>query len=107
MEDLKKLQDTVVICKDKIKIIDARRLTEAQSFTNDIQSIKKRVINFERYIKRLKKYVDEEQTAELITELENTEVAKVDMSQLLTDIKKVEREVKDSKKFKIDLPEQL
>jgi hypothetical protein len=66
-------------CKDKVRLIESRRLTEANTFTNDIQSIKKRVINFERYIKRLKKHVDEEKTAELITELENTDVAQVDM----------------------------
>lgn len=73
-------------CRDGIKIIDSRRVTETQAFSNDIQSIKKRVINFERYIKRLKKHVDEEKTAELITELESTEVAQVDMNQLISDI---------------------
>lgn len=49
--------------------------TEHQTFTSDIQSIKKRVINFERYIKKLKQHVDEEKTTELIAELENTDVA--------------------------------
>ena len=80
MTDMKKMQEDIGVCKDRIKIIDSRRMTETQAFTNDIQSIKKRVINFERYIKRLKKHVDEEKTAELIAELENTEVAQVDMS---------------------------
>ena len=88
-------------CKDKIRLIESRRLTEANTFTNDIQSIKKRVINFERYIKRLKKHVDEEKTAELITELENTDVAQVDMDQLISDIKKIEEEVVDAKRFKL------
>ena len=59
--------------------------------------MKKRVINFERYIKRLKAHVDEEKTAELINEHENTEVAQVDMEQLITDISKVETEVKLSR----------
>ena len=84
-----------------MKQIEKRRLTEQQAFTSDIQSIKKRVINFERYIKRLKKHVDEEKTAELITELENTEVAQVDMNQLIGDIAKIEDEIRDAKKFKI------
>ena len=70
------------------------RNSEHQSFTSEIQSVKKRVINFERYIKRLKAHVDEEKTAELITELENTEVAQVDMEQLINDIHKVERDIK-------------
>ena len=52
--------------------------------------MKKRVINFERYIKRLKKHVDDEKTAELITELENTDIAQVDMEQLINDINNIE-----------------
>ena len=84
-----------------MRLIESRRLTEANTFTNDIQSIKKRVINFERYIKRLKKHVDQEKTAELITELENTDVAQVDMDQLISDIKKIEEEVVDAKRFKL------
>ena len=59
------------------------------------------MINFERYIKRLKAHVDEEKTTELITELENTEVAQVDMEQLINDIAKVEKEVKMAAKRKI------
>jgi len=76
-------------CKDKIQIIESRRITETQTFSTDISSIKKRVINFERYIKRLKKHVDEERTEELITELEHTGVAQIDMDQLINDINKI------------------
>lgn len=100
MVELKELAEDIRFCRDKVKIIDQRRTTETQAFSADIQSIKKRVINFERYIKRLKRYVDDEQTAELIAELENTEVAQVDMDQLISDIKRVEDEVKTAKKFK-------
>jgi len=80
INDLKELEIKIARCRDGVRLIEARRLTETQAFSNDIQSIKKRVINFERYIKRLKKHVDEEKTAELITELESTEVAQVDMN---------------------------
>lgn len=83
---MKALEIKIARCRDGVKVIETRRLTEAQAFTTDIQSIKKRVINFERYIKRLKKHVDDEKTAELITELENTDVAQVDMNQLIRDI---------------------
>jgi len=38
----------------------------------------------------LKTHVDEEKTTELISELENTEVAQVDMEQLINDIARVE-----------------
>lgn len=72
-----------------------------QEFTNDIQSVKKRVITFERYIKRLKKHVDEEQTTELIKDLENTDVAQVDMNQIITDINNIQKEIRAAKKFKL------
>lgn len=57
------------------------------------------MINFERYIKRLKAHVDEEKTTELITELENTEVAQVDMEQLINDISQIESEIKKARKL--------
>lgn len=76
-------------------------MAENQAFSTDIGSIKKRVVNFERYIKRLKKHVDQEKTTELITELENTAVAQIDMQQLITDILKVADEVKTARKFKL------
>ena len=60
MQDLKEFESNLAVAKDKISIIESRRVTENQAFQNDIMSIKKRVINFERYIKRLKKHVDDE-----------------------------------------------
>lgn len=69
------LEKNIHLCQKKIKVLDQTRASENQAFQTDIQSLKKRVINFERYIKRLKAHVDEEKTAELITELENTEIA--------------------------------
>lgn len=95
------IQQKLAECKDKLAIIESRRVTENQAFSADIQSIKRRVINFERYIKRLKKHVDEEKTEELIAELENTDVAQVDMTQLINDINKIQAEVKDAKRFKL------
>lgn len=100
-EDISKLNQHVSECRDKIKSIEQKRMAESQAFAGDIQSVKKRVINFERYIKRLKKHVDDEKTAELITELENTDVAQVDMDQLISDITKIEYEVKAAMRFKI------
>lgn len=99
--ELKELEQKIGLCKKQIKFLDKLRLTESQAFSSDIQSVKKRVINFERYIKRLKAHVDEEKTTELITELENTEVAQVDMEQLINDIARVEQEVKMAQKRKL------
>lgn len=74
-QNLEELERNIHMCQKKIRILDKQRHTENQTYQGDIQSLKKRVINFERYIKRLKAHVDEEKTTELITELENTEVA--------------------------------
>ena len=98
LEDLEK---NIHICQRKIRALDKQRLAETQAFSSDIQSLKKRVINFERYIKRLKAHVDEEKTTELITELENTEVAQVDMEQLINDIAHVEKEIRHAMKADI------
>ena len=80
VEELRSLEQILATTRDDIEVIESRRLSEHQAFSVDIASIKKRVISFERYIKRLKKHVDEEKTTELITELENTAVAQIDMS---------------------------
>jgi hypothetical protein len=95
---LEELEKNIHICQKKVKILDRTRGSEYTSLSSDISSLKKRVINFERYIKRLKAHVDEEKTTELITELENTEVAQVDMEQLINDISRIEYEIKQASK---------
>lgn len=72
---MKELETDLAKCTDFVKILEQRRGAENQAFSTDIGSIKKRVVNFERYIKRLKRHVDQEKTTELITELENTAMA--------------------------------
>ena len=99
VNDLRQLEAMLARTRDDIAVIESRRITESQAFAADISSIKKRVINFERYIKRIKQHVDEERTADLIAELENTGVAQVDMKQLIADIRKVMNEVKEAKRF--------
>jgi len=55
---LKELETDLGKCTDFVKILEQRRGAENQAFSTDIGSIKKRVVNFERYIKRLKRHVD-------------------------------------------------
>ena len=51
---------------DKARLIETRRATETQAFTNDIKTLKKKVNEYESYIKNLKDFVDQEKTQELI-----------------------------------------
>jgi hypothetical protein len=54
---------------DKAKLIETRRATETQAFTGDIRTLKKKVADYERYIKTLKELVDQEKTQELMQAL--------------------------------------
>ena len=45
---------------------EAKRHRETQAFQSDVQSLRKRVTDYERYIKQLKEYVDKEDTEGLV-----------------------------------------
>lgn len=48
------------------KKIENKRTTETAAFTNDITALRKRVTDYERHIKRLKQFVDQEDTDSLV-----------------------------------------
>ena len=88
---------------DKSKLIDNRRATETQAFTGDVSTLKKRVADYERYIKTLKELVDQEKTQELVEALHEEERRQVpEVGQLLSDIQRVEMEVRDAKRYNIN-----
>jgi hypothetical protein len=51
------------------RAVEATRQREAHKFGSDIQSLKKRVTAYERYIKQLKEFVDNEDTEGLVHQL--------------------------------------
>lgn len=51
------------------KKIESKRTTESSAYSNDIQTLRKRVADYERHIKKLKLYVDREDTESLVQEL--------------------------------------
>jgi len=67
--ELKDLEAKVKTAIKQVKKITSRRDTESSTFTSDIQALRKRVTDYERYIKKLKYFVDKENTDALINEL--------------------------------------
>lgn len=82
-------------------MVESRRSTETGAFQGDIQTLKKKVSEYEKYIKRLKSLVDEEKTEELVDDLSNNQATDVDLGSLMEEIEKVEMEVLEAKRFKV------
>ena len=69
MAELSSLEAQLKANGKRGKKIDGKRTTETAMFQNDIQALRKRVQDYERHIKRLKLYVDREDTDALVQEL--------------------------------------
>ena len=100
LQELQKLEGEIKKVSKKSKQLDTRRSIESQAFTNDIQSLRKRVQDYERHIKRLKMYVDKEDTDALVEELQNQQLTELDLGKLADEIHKIEDEVEAARKFK-------
>ena len=62
--------------------------------------MRKRVTDYERHIKRLKMYVDREDTDALVEELQNQQLTELDLGKLADEIHKIEQEVEIARRFK-------
>ena len=71
LTELQTLENDLKLNGRRGKQIEAKRTAESQAFTNDIQAMRKRVHDYERHIKRLKLFVDREDTDSLVQELQN------------------------------------
>ena len=80
------------------KKVEAKRTAETATFTNDIAAMRKRVQDYERHIKRLKQFVDKEDTEALVAELQNQELSEMDLGKLADEIHAVEEEVQDARR---------
>ena len=78
-----------------------RRATETQAFTNDVQALRQRVQDYERHIKRLKVFVDKEDTDALVAELQNQELSEFDLGKLADEIHALHMEVNQARKIKV------
>ena len=66
LSKLKGLEAEIKKINKRGKQFDTRRAIESQAFISDIQALRKRVSDYERHIKRLKLYVDKEDTDALV-----------------------------------------
>ena len=79
-----------------------RRQTERATFHDEIQEIRAQSSMHDKEIKRLKTLVEEERNEEFIDELEgNWEKRNSDYENLISVIKRVADEVRDSKRFNV------
>jgi hypothetical protein len=86
---------------EKAKLLDSRRSTEQTAFVNDIGTLKRKVNNYEKFIKELKILVEEEKTQQLVHRLQGDEIDSLGVQQALDEIQRIEQEVKESKRFNI------
>ena len=101
LKELKRLEREINIQNQRGKVFETRRDTDSVAFTNDIQIIRKRVLDYERHIKKLKYHVDKEDTESLIKELQNQQLTELDLSKLADEIHKIEEEIKEAKRLKV------
>lgn len=66
LNQLKNLEMDLKSMTKRGKHSEAKRHRETQAFQGDVQSLRKRVTDYERYIKQLKEYVDKEDTEGLV-----------------------------------------
>ena len=71
MRELQDLEGELGANRKRSKKIENKRATETATFSNDVQALRKRVQDYERHIKRLKMFVDREDTDALVQELQN------------------------------------
>ena len=71
MSELQSLEARLKVNTKRGKKIESKRTAETATFTNDIAAMRKRVQDYERHIKRLKHFVDKEDTDALVNELQN------------------------------------
>ena len=66
LSELQTLESSLKANTKRGKKIEGKRTTETAAFSNDIVALRKRVTDYERHIKRLKNYVDQEDTESLV-----------------------------------------
>lgn len=101
LKELKRLEREINIQTQRARVYETRRDTDSVAFTNDIQIIRKRVLDYERHIKKLKHHVDKEDTESLVKELQNQQLTELDLGKLADEIHKIEEEIKEAKRLKV------
>ncbi|CDW88882.1 UNKNOWN [Stylonychia lemnae] len=108
LSDLQSMERNLNQVIDKSKLIVSRRATESNAFNGDVQTLKKKVKNYEAYIKTLKDLVDQEKTQELVNILQKDDKVACDdgsditLGQLHSEVSRIELEVREAKKYNVN-----
>ena len=100
MAELKSLKSQIKTIKQRGDDLSEQRVRESAMFQSDCTTLRQRVNQYERHIKRLKMFVDKEDTEALVQELEQ-EKNLPDLSQIAKEIEQVARQIADARKVKI------
>ena len=73
---------------------------ESATFSKDMIVLRRRVQDYESHIKRLKVFVDSEDTDNLVKELRNQKQNNMDLGKLADEIHGIEVEVADARRLK-------
>lgn len=101
VENIKTLEIELESYNQREANIEFRRQREATMFSEDILTLKKRVTDYESYIKKLKDLVDQDKAEELISELTQNDQRRTDLIEIRQEIQKLKDEVDHSRRIKV------
>jgi hypothetical protein len=101
VENLKTLEIELESYLQREDNIEFRRQRESATFKEDIIALKKRISDYELYIKRLKKLVDKDMAENLIEELTTNDQKRIDLIEIRQEIKKLKDEVDHARRVKV------
>jgi hypothetical protein len=81
--------------------VEFARDRESGTFNENLLELKKRVGDYEAYIKKLKELVDSDKAEELIDELSSNENRRLDLLEIKAQIFKLKSEVNQAKEYRL------
>ena len=101
LSELQALEQRLKANSKRGKKIETKRQAETATYSNDVSALRKRVQDYERHIKRLKMFVDKEDTDALVQELQNQSLTDMDLGKLADEIHTVEQEVAEARRLRL------
>ena len=95
MTELKSLKKQLKTLKKRGDALQRQRGVESGTFMGDIVTLRKRVTQYEKHIKKLKQFVDKEDTEALVKELESGGDLP-DLAQISEELQAVSFQVQDA-----------
>jgi DNA repair exonuclease SbcCD ATPase subunit len=82
VQNLKTLEAELEQIQNRNGGVNYSREKESSMYLDDLSDLKKRVSEYETYIKRLKELVDNDKAEELIDELSSNDERKIDLNEI-------------------------